>query len=89
MFSESQKMNKQIDYLKSLSTQNDEFQRKLNIVCGTSIAPLSRVKIANHVDDVLDLEQSDKTDIGMVCGFWEGLIFPCSRRNRDGFPIAE
>jgi hypothetical protein len=48
-------MNKQIDYLKSLSTQNDEFQRKLNIVCGTSIAPLSRVKIANHVDDVLDL----------------------------------
>lgn len=55
MFSESQKMNKQIDYLKSLSTQNDEFQRKLNIVCGTSIAPLSRVKIANHVDDVLDL----------------------------------
>jgi|GEM_PF-6878936 hypothetical protein len=35
------------------------------------------------------LEPSDKTDIVMVCGFWEGLIFPCSRRNRDGFPIAE
>jgi len=45
--------------------------------------------LLRHVATSYALEPSDKTDIVMVCGFWEGLIFPCSRRNRDGFPIAE
>lgn len=48
-------MNKQLECLKVLATGNDDLQRKINLVCGASIAPLSRVKVAKHVDDVLDL----------------------------------
>lgn len=50
--------NRAVADLINLAVSNDVFQKKLNLICGSSVAPLDSVKKIKHVDDVLKLLHS-------------------------------
>ncbi|QDV69425.1 hypothetical protein Poly24_31410 [Rosistilla carotiformis] len=47
--------NRPIESLTRLAIGNADAQRKINLVCGASVAPLTNVRKARHIQDVFDL----------------------------------